>query len=198
MTLGSPLLVLDNLSKLAGTTCPSAVVDCDRHIRRRSFDLALAVKLMVSFDGRCGARSLMRDRNVCSEPRNPARRAHRQHDGRSRVDEATTFHGDQQGDRRREMPEIPVGANGAFTLVVAPEYLANRFKDSILPPVLATPLMILAMENPALNAIRNYLEPGETALGTAVNIPHNTGTPVVQRVTDAAGVIQTEDRQLVL
>ena len=61
------------------------------------------------------------------------------------------------------MPEIPVGANGAFTLVVTPEYLANRFKDSILPPVLATPLMILAMENAALNAIRNYLEPGETA-----------------------------------
>jgi fluoroacetyl-CoA thioesterase len=55
------------------------------------------------------------------------------------------------------MPEIPLGANGAFTLVVAPEYLANRLKDAILPPVLATPLMILAMENAALNAIRNYL-----------------------------------------
>ena len=57
---------------------------------------------------------------------------------------------------------IPLGANGAFTLVVAPEHLANRFKDAILPPVLATPLMILAMENAALNAIRNYLEPGES------------------------------------
>ena len=86
------------------------------------------------------------------------------------------------------MPEIPLGANGAFTLVVAPEYLANRLKDAILPPVLATPLMILAMENAALNAIRNYLEPGESALGTAVDIRHIAATPVGQRVTAKAEV----------
>ena len=39
------------------------------------------------------------------------------------------------------MHEIPVGAKGSFTLVVAPEHLANRFKDAMLPPVLATPIM---------------------------------------------------------
>jgi fluoroacetyl-CoA thioesterase len=91
------------------------------------------------------------------------------------------------------MPEIPVGANGAFTLVVAPEYLANRFKDSILPPVLATPLMILAMEN----AIRNYLEPGESALGTAVDIRHIAATPVGQRVTAKAEVTLVEGKRIV-
>ncbi|SHL86240.1 thioesterase family protein [Bradyrhizobium lablabi] len=95
------------------------------------------------------------------------------------------------------MPEIPVGANGAFTLVVAPEYLANRFKDSILPPVLATPLMILAMENAALNAIRNYLEPGQSALGTAVDIRHIAATPVGQRVTAKAEVTLVEGRRIV-
>jgi fluoroacetyl-CoA thioesterase len=30
----------------------------------------------------------------------------------------------------------------------------------MLPPVLATPIMILAIENAALNAIREYLEGG--------------------------------------
>ena len=94
------------------------------------------------------------------------------------------------------MHAIPLGAKGAFTLVVTPEHLANRFKDAILPPVLATPLMILAMENAALNAIRNYLEPGETALGTAVDIRHIAATPVGQRVTAEAEVIQVEDRRI--
>jgi len=94
------------------------------------------------------------------------------------------------------MHAIPLGAKGAFTLVVTPDHLANRFKDAILPPVLATPLMILAMENAALNAIRNYLEPGETALGTAVDIRHIAATPVGQRVTAEAEVIQVEDRRI--
>jgi fluoroacetyl-CoA thioesterase len=95
------------------------------------------------------------------------------------------------------MRTIPLGAKGAFTLVVTPEHLANRFKDTILPPVLATPLMILAMENAALNAIRDYLEPGESALGTAVDIRHIAATPVGQRVTAEAEVTQVEDRRIV-
>jgi fluoroacetyl-CoA thioesterase len=94
------------------------------------------------------------------------------------------------------MHEIPLGAKGSFTLVVTPEHLANRFKDSMLPPVLATPIMILVMENAALNAIRNYLEPGETALGTAVDIRHIAATPVGQHVTAEAEVTQVADRRI--
>ena len=51
----------------------------------------------------------------------------------------------------------------------------------MLPPVLATPIMILAMENAALNAIREYLEPGESAVGTAVDVRHLAATPVGQQ-----------------
>ena len=76
------------------------------------------------------------------------------------------------------MHAIPVGAKGSFTLVVAPEHLANRFKDAMLPPVLATPIMVLVMENAALNAVRAYLEPGESALGTVVDVRHLAATPV--------------------
>jgi fluoroacetyl-CoA thioesterase len=94
------------------------------------------------------------------------------------------------------MHEIPLGVKGSFTLVVTPEHLANRFKDSMLPPVLATPIMVLVMENAALNAIRNYLEPGETALGTVVDIRHIAATPVGQRVTAEAEVTQVADRRI--
>ena len=50
------------------------------------------------------------------------------------------------------MKSIPVGAAGSFSLVVEREHLASRFKDATLPPVLATPIMIMMMENAALNA----------------------------------------------
>jgi predicted thioesterase len=76
------------------------------------------------------------------------------------------------------MRQIPVGAKGAFTLLVQPEHLANRFKDAMLPAVFATPVMIMVMENAALNAIKAYLDPGESAVGTAVNVRHLAATPV--------------------
>jgi fluoroacetyl-CoA thioesterase len=96
------------------------------------------------------------------------------------------------------MHAIPLGAKGSFTLVVAPEHLANRFKDAMLPPVLATPIMVLMMENAALNAVRVYLEPGESALGTAVDIRHLAATPVGQHVTAEAEVTEVDGRRIVL
>ena len=95
------------------------------------------------------------------------------------------------------MQAISLRAKGSFTLVVKPEHLANRFKDSMLPPVLATPIMILAMENAALNAIREYLEPGESAVGTAVDVRHLAATPLGQQVTAEAEVIEVDGRRIV-
>ena len=95
------------------------------------------------------------------------------------------------------MQAIPLRAKGSFMLVVKPEHLASRFKDSMLPPVLATPIMILAMENAALNAIREYLEPGESAVGTAVDVRHLAATPLGQQVTAEAEVIEVDGRRVV-
>jgi fluoroacetyl-CoA thioesterase len=76
------------------------------------------------------------------------------------------------------MHQIPLGTKGTFTLRVLPEHLANQFKDAMLPPVLATPVMILAMENAALNAIKPFLGTGESAVGTEINVRHLAATPV--------------------
>src|SRR4029450_3062160 len=80
------------------------------------------------------------------------------------------------------MREIPLGAKGTFTLRVKPEHLANRFKDAMLPQVLATPVMVLIMENAALAAIRPYLDKGESAVGTAIAVGHLAATPVGHEV----------------
>ena len=73
------------------------------------------------------------------------------------------------------MRQIPLGAKGSFSLLVQPEHLADRFKDAILSPMFATPVMIMVMQNAALNAIRAYPDTGESAVGTAVNVAPSRG-----------------------
>lgn len=94
------------------------------------------------------------------------------------------------------MQSIPLGAAGSFTLMVEPEHLASRFKDSTLPPVLSTPVMIMIMENAALNAIKPYLDAGESALGTHVDVRHLAATPAGRRVTGEATVTAVDGRRI--
>jgi fluoroacetyl-CoA thioesterase len=98
--------------------------------------------------------------------------------------------------RGEAMQSIPVGAAGSFSLVVMPDHLASRFKDVTLPPVLATPVMIMVMENAALNAIKPYLDAGESALGTHVDVRHLAATPVGRRVTGEAKVTNVDGRRI--
>lgn len=94
------------------------------------------------------------------------------------------------------MQPIPVGVTGSFVLVVAPDHLANRFKDATLPPVLATPVMIMMMENAALNAIKPYLDASESALGTRVDVRHLAATPAGHTVKASAEVTRVEGRRI--
>jgi fluoroacetyl-CoA thioesterase len=94
------------------------------------------------------------------------------------------------------MRPVPIGAKGSYTLVVAPEHLASQFKDPMLPPVLSTPVMIMAMENAALAALKPYLEPGETAVGSHVDVRHLAATPVGRRITAFAEVTGVEGRRI--
>lgn len=94
------------------------------------------------------------------------------------------------------MKPIPLGAKGSFTLLVQPQHLADHFKDAMLPPVLATPVMIMAMENAALNAIRGFLDPAESAVGSAVDVRHLAATPVGRRITAEAEVTGVEGRRV--
>jgi fluoroacetyl-CoA thioesterase len=94
------------------------------------------------------------------------------------------------------MQRMPLGAKGSFSLIVTQDQLANRFKDATLPPVLATPVMIMVMENAALNAMKPYLDAGETALGTRVDVRHIAATPAGRRVTGEAEVTKIDGRRI--
>src|ERR1700686_919197 len=94
------------------------------------------------------------------------------------------------------MRPIPVGAKGSFVLVVTPDHLANRFKDAMLPPVLATPIMIMMMENAELNAIRPFLEGNERPLGPRVGLRPLAATPAGHSVTASAEVTRVDGRHI--
>jgi fluoroacetyl-CoA thioesterase len=100
------------------------------------------------------------------------------------------------GEGSDSMRSIPVGAKGSFSLVVAADHLASRFKDAMLPPVLATPVMIMMMENAALNAIKPYLDEGESAVGVHVNVVHQAATPEGFRVTASAEVTKVDGQHI--
>lgn len=94
------------------------------------------------------------------------------------------------------MRPIPIGAKGTYTLRVTPAHLANQFKDAALPQVFATPMMVTAMENAALNAVRHYLDPDESAVGTVVNVRHLAATPAGHLVTATAEVTKVDGRRI--
>lgn len=94
------------------------------------------------------------------------------------------------------MKVIPIGASGTYQLRVMPAHLASQFKDTILPPVFATPMMVTIMENAALNAVRDYLDAGESCVGTVVNVRHLAATPVGHLVTATATVTKVDGRRI--
>jgi len=94
------------------------------------------------------------------------------------------------------MKPIPIGARGSYLLHVASRHLASTFKDSILPPVLSTPYLILIMENAALNAVKAYFEADESAVGTRVDVRHLIATPAGRDVTGHAEVTGTDGRKI--
>lgn len=94
------------------------------------------------------------------------------------------------------MQAIPLGVKGTFSLVITAEHLANRFKDAMLPPVFATPVMVMLMENAALNAIKPYLSSNESCVGTRVDVTHLAATPVGMTATATAVVTAVEGRKI--
>ena len=94
------------------------------------------------------------------------------------------------------MQSIPPGVRGSYVLRVESRHLASTFKDSMLPPVFSTPYLILIMENAALNAVKAYLEAGESAVGTHVDVRHLTATPVGREVTGHAEVTGSDGRRI--
>ena len=62
--------------------------------------------------------------------------------------------------------------------------------------VFAIPMMIALMEQAACNALLDALEPGQTSVGTSVNIEHTAATPLGLKITALATIESVNGRNI--
>jgi predicted thioesterase len=62
--------------------------------------------------------------------------------------------------------------------------------------VLATPDMVRLVEQTAIQAVQPHLKPGQTTVGTIVNIKHLAGTPEGMTITISVELTEVDRRRL--
>ena len=93
------------------------------------------------------------------------------------------------------MKSILVGAKGTFEQAVETGHLASEL-DSSLASVMSTPTMVAMMEQAAINAIKPFLDDGESSVGMTIEVSHTAATPPGHRARAEAEVTKVEGRRL--
>ncbi|MBQ5881600.1 MAG: thioesterase family protein [Bacteroidales bacterium] len=91
---------------------------------------------------------------------------------------------------------MKIGDKGTVTVKVTKENCASAIGSGALD-VFATPSMIALMENAACEAIKASLQPGESSVGTKVNISHLKASALEDTVTATATLTEIDGRRLV-
>jgi predicted thioesterase len=74
-------------------------------------------------------------------------------------------------------------------------HLANHLGSGTLP-VLATPALIVWMENTAMQTVAALLPPTDTTVGTAISMKHLKASPLHAEITCHATVTEIEGRRI--
>jgi predicted thioesterase len=93
------------------------------------------------------------------------------------------------------MKPVPVGTVGKFSKIAGAADLASNLSPS-LAAVLSTPAMIGMMELAAADALKDFIEPGESSVGMSIEVQHLAATPPGHRVRAEAEVTKCEGRRL--
>ena len=86
---------------------------------------------------------------------------------------------------------ITVGMKAEKRLAVTEADTAEALGSGTLP-VLATPRMVLLIEATAMEAVKSGLEPGETTVGTKVDVDHVSSSPVGSEVVCRVEVVEVD------
>jgi len=84
-----------------------------------------------------------------------------------------------------------IGTSGEQRFVVESQHAIDFAKEG-MPAVLATPWLIWFLEHAARQAVLPFLEPGESTVGTYIEVRHMAPTPVGESVICRARVVQAE------
>ena len=89
-----------------------------------------------------------------------------------------------------------IGDSHTYIFRTLPEHSANYCRDS-LPDVFGTPFLVLAVEEAAAELMDLWLEPGESSVGSQVNIRHTSPTPIGMDVRTVATLSEADGRKFV-
>ena len=90
---------------------------------------------------------------------------------------------------------MKIGDKGTVTIKVTKENCASAIGSGALD-VFATPSMIALMENAACEAIKESLQPGESSVGTKVNVSHLKASALEDTITATATLTEIDGRRL--
>lgn len=92
------------------------------------------------------------------------------------------------------MKEISVNIKGKAVTSVSENNFASTMGSGSLK-VFATPAMVALMEAAACDCLAQYLDDGETTVGTELNIKHSSATPDGMQVTAEAVLTAVNGRE---
>ncbi len=94
------------------------------------------------------------------------------------------------------MKRLPkVGDHGSATFTVERSHTIDIANDADLV-VLSTPALIWFLEHAARDALGSLLEPGETSVGTSVDVQHLAATPLGHKVNCHARVVHVDGKSI--
>jgi predicted thioesterase len=93
------------------------------------------------------------------------------------------------------MKELSIGDTFTSELIVEEKHTAAAFGSGNLF-VFSTPMMIGLMENAALNCAQLGLEDGFSTVGTSLDVKHLAATPMGQKVSATAELIEIDNKKL--
>jgi len=92
-------------------------------------------------------------------------------------------------------PPLAPGLSGEAAITVSDsETAANLGSGSI--SVYATPAMVALMENAAVRAVEGHMTPGQTTVGSQIDVRHTAATPVRMQVRAKAELVEVQGRKL--
>ncbi len=93
------------------------------------------------------------------------------------------------------METLHEGLQGKRELVVEQRHTAAHLGSGGVP-VYATPMMILAMEEAAVNAVDSLLEENQVTVGYHLDVKHLAATPLGMKVRAEATLVKVDGKML--
>jgi len=91
---------------------------------------------------------------------------------------------------------VEVGMVNEVTMIVQESDTARHGGGETLPPVFSTPRLIGMLERTAHLLLLPHLAPGQSSVGTLVNVRHLAATPVGMQVRFRAEVLEVDRRRV--